>query len=178
MKTDNVQNMRREKFFCMSLGRFAQASTAAALIALVLTGVARADAIEDFVVNGTATNVSGGSLDSCGAGAFCSFSGTMMVDVTIGIITAYEITFPGVAVFDNCCYAQGSFPGVGGWVADSQNSADQFLRLDFRTLPTTASLVGFEGGSITGFDVTEVDVISSIFSTIYSNFTGSITPAP
>ena len=45
--------MRREKFFCLSLSRFAQASTAA-LIALALAGAARADTIEKFFVEGTA----------------------------------------------------------------------------------------------------------------------------
>jgi hypothetical protein len=40
-------------------------ASAVALIALVLVGSARADTIKDFVLSGTAVNVSGGTLDSC-----------------------------------------------------------------------------------------------------------------
>jgi hypothetical protein len=63
------------------LSRFAQVSTTA-LIALVLAGAARADTIKGFVVKGTAENTSGMDLGSCEENSVCSFSGTMMVDVT------------------------------------------------------------------------------------------------
>jgi len=86
--------VRRVMLSCL-----AQASTAA-LVALVLAGAARADTIKDFFVSGTATNVSGGMLGSCAAEATCSFSGTMMVDVTSGILETVHITFPGLLTFD------------------------------------------------------------------------------
>ena len=96
--------MRREKFG-LSLSRFAQLTTAV-LITIVLAGAARADDIQDFVVAGTAQNVSFGSLGSCAELAICSFRGTIMVDVTAGLVTAWNITFPGLAAFDNCCTFQ------------------------------------------------------------------------
>ena len=76
--------------------------------ALVLIGAARADTLKEFVVSGTAENESGGSLGSCAAEATCSVSGTMMVDVTSsaafprGFVTAYDITFPGLAPTKFC----------------------------------------------------------------------------
>ena len=120
-----VRTTKLSLCFRSSLSRFAQASTAA-LIVLVLAGAARADTIKDFFIkNGTATNVSGGNLFGCLDGATCSFSGTMMVDVTSsaafpdGTVTAYDITFPGVAPF-SCCSSQG--PSGSGWFANSNNS--------------------------------------------------------
>jgi len=120
----------------------------AALIALVLAGAARADTIEEFIVSGTARNVSGGLLGNCAAGATCPFSGTMFVDVTAGRVTGYDITFPGLAPFDNCCFDNSAFGNV--WVADSANSNGQVLNLDLNTSHSPASLVDFNGGSLGG----------------------------
>jgi hypothetical protein len=161
----------REKFFYVSLrSRFAQAS-AAALIVLVLAGAARADTIKDFVVSGTAENVSGGMLGTCAAGATCSFSGTMMVDVNVGVgsILAYDITFPGLLAWNDCCMDQG--PGIFPlWLTFSFNSNFELLRLNFTT--TSGSLVGFDGGSIVGENVT------TPIDFLYRNLSGSITPVP
>lgn len=73
--------MRREKFFCLSLSGFAEASMGV-LIALVLAGTAGADTIRDFIDSGTAENLSGVVLGTSAAEAFCSVSGAMMINVT------------------------------------------------------------------------------------------------
>jgi hypothetical protein len=161
----------------LSLSRFAQASTAA-LITLVLVGAARADTIKDFVVSGTARNVTGRSLGSCAAGSTCSFAGTMMVDLTSsaafpdGTVAAYDITFPGLAAFNNCCFDQaGSISFV--WIADSFNNARRVLFLNIHTTHIPASLVGFEGGSIAG-----AVRANPLGHGLYSDLKGSTTPVP
>src|SRR5215469_2770792 len=123
------------------------------LFALVLVGAARADTIKEFFIqDSTASNVSGGTLGSCTFLALCSFSGTMMVDVTAGSITTWDITFPGVPTFDNCCTFQRPFSSLL-WEASSSNNASDRLNLDIRATHTPASLVGFDGGSIVGLHV-------------------------
>jgi len=92
--------MRREKFLCLSLSRFAQASTAA-LIAFVLAGSATADTIKDFVVKGTALNASDMDLGGCDPGETCSFSGTLTVDMTANRVSSWDITFPGFRALAN-----------------------------------------------------------------------------
>src|SRR5262249_44071025 len=140
-------NMRRVMWY-----RFAQASTAA-LIVLVLAGAARADIIKEFVVSGTAKNVSGEQLGSCAPDAFCSFSGTLKVNVTSssahpdGTVTAVDITFPGLEPFDICCDFNGP-DQENLWGADSLNHKREALVFDFTTMHTPASLVGFGGGTI------------------------------
>ena len=112
-------------------------------------------------------------------GATCPFSGTMMVDVTSstmfpkGTITAEGITFPGLPTFDICCTFNGPFGGEV-WRADSSNHPGQTLELDFTTGHTPASLVSFDGGSITG-DSAFGPVFPEFF---YVDFSGSITPVP
>lgn len=162
--------MRRERFFSLSWSRFAQASTAV-LITFVLAGAARADDIQDFIVSGTAQNVSGGMLGTCAAGAFCSFSGKIMVDVTAGLVTAWNITFPGLAAFDNCCTFQAVLSS-NIWTAQGPNGSGEFLSLDFTTTHTPASLVGFNGGSVVGFFVGGPD------EGFYDALGGTITPVP
>jgi len=141
------------------------------LIALVLTGAARADTIKDFVVSGTAQNISGASLGSCAAGATCAFSGTLMIDVTAGLVTAWNITFPGLAAFDDCCISQ-SVLSSNIWVAFAPNGAGEFFSLEFTTTHTPASLVGFNGGSVVGFFVGGPD------RGFYDVLGGTITPVP
>ena len=152
--------MRREKFFCMSSSRLAQASTAA-LIILVLAGAARADTIEDFFIgNGVATNVSGGALGSCAAGASCPFVGTLMIDVTAGLVTAC-----------NCCTFQAVLSS-NIWTAQAPNGGGEFFSLEFTTTHTPASLVGFNGAIVVGFFVGGPD------RGFYDVLGGTITPVP
>src|SRR5215469_13154896 len=164
-----VRTTRDSLCFRSSLSRFTQASTVA-LMALVLVGAARADTIKEFFIqDSTASNVSGGTLGSCTFLELCSFSGTMMVDVTAGSITTWDITFPGVPTFDNCCTFQGPFPSF--WEAISRNNASDRLILDIRATHTPASLVGFDGGSIVGLKVE-----SPTGREVYFILSGSVTP--
>src|SRR5215469_975973 len=166
--------------FRSSLSRFAQASMAA-LIAMVLVGAARAATIKEFDVSGTAINVSGGSSVSCAANDLCSFSGTMMVDVTSNShfsgVEAVDITFPGLPVFDNCCSFQ-----LGRFISDvwetQTPSAVGTLFLDFHTTRIPASLLAFDGGSIVAFSPVNRagSFVSSGAYKIYTVQSGSITP--
>ena len=136
--------MRRKRFLYKSLTRFAQASTAA-LIALVLAGAARADTIEEFFIkDGTAQNVSEGSLGSCGAGATCPFSGKLMV---AGAGVTVRITFPGLDTFADLAFSSPCPPSVGSchgfgsrWIVDLFNN--DFIDVTLATIPTPGSLVG------------------------------------
>jgi hypothetical protein len=154
--------MEQVKFVRLRVSRFAQASVFA-LIAVVPAGSARAAIIKDFDVIGTATNVSGGALGTCAAGATCGFSGTIAVDVTSsaefpnGTVTGANITFPGVV-------RPIRFPGAlnGALQGDvwrviladddllAAGDPNAILALEFTTGRTPASLVGFNGGTITG----------------------------
>jgi hypothetical protein len=150
-------------------------ASATALIALVLAGAARADTIKEFVVSGTAVNVSLVDFVSCVNGATCPFSGTMMVDVTAGFVTASDITFPGLAALNTCCVQHGS-SNNDLWFTDSTDNVAEVLTLEFTTSHTPASLVGFDGGSITG-----LGLVTTLFAnpiTLYTNLSGSITPVP
>jgi hypothetical protein len=55
---------------------------------------------------------------------------------------------------------------------DANNNEGELLSLDFITTPTRRSLVGFEGGEITGLDVFRPFVF------VYDNLSGRITPVP
>jgi hypothetical protein len=157
----------------LSLSRFAQASTAA-LIAFMLAGAARADTIKDFLIeNGMATNVSLGALGSCAEEASCPFVGTLRIDVTAGLVTAYNIIFPGLTAFNNCCISQGPLLSSSNiWVAFGPNGSGEFMSLEFTTTHTPASLVGFNGGSVVGFFVGGPD------RGFYDVLGGTITPVP
>jgi hypothetical protein len=146
----------------------------------VLAGAARADTIEEFFIqDGTALNVSGGSLGSCAAGATCRFSGTMMVDVTSsedfpdGTVTALDISFPGVVPFGDIM----SEPSIGSTWSVISGNGNGPLSLDFTTTKSPASLVGFDGGSITGNSV-EGREPGGPDVTLYVNISGDITPVP
>jgi hypothetical protein len=151
------------------LSRFAQASTAA-LVALVLAGAARADTIKEFVLSGTAFNISEGMLGSCQRFAHCAFSGTMTVDVTNGTLETIHITFPGLSTFDTIDLSEHYFGST--WSFRAQQGSDS-LRLIFSTAHLPASLVGFDGGSIIGSST-----VSGSHGTLYVSVTGSITPVP
>jgi hypothetical protein len=78
----------------------------------------------------------------------------MIVNVTAGRVTALDIIFPGLSAFDILSFqtsCTGSFPC--DWLLDANNNEGELLSLDFITTPTRRSLVGFEGGEITGLDV-------------------------
>jgi hypothetical protein len=139
-------------------------------LGLLASVAARADVITAFDVSGAATNESGGSLDSCAAGATCSFSGTLGVDVTNGTVTAVDITFPGLSAVNTL----ESFGVDSGDVfIFAGNSSGDVMSLDFTTTPTPGSLVGFDGGIIVGSGIE--DVAAQVIQ--YSSFSGSVTPA-
>lgn len=170
--------MRREKFFRLSWKRVAQASTAA-LIALLLAGAARADSIQDFVVSGTAQNDSGKMLGSCASGATCSFSGTMVVDVTAGVLEGLNITLPGLPTLDivhsSGRVAQGPTPS---WtVTASDQVGSETLMLGFLTIPSSGSLMSFDQGNVLGGSVIDVGQDFSSLAYILQPG-GNITPAP
>ena len=170
--------MRREKFFCLSLNHLAQAITAA-LIALVLAGAARADSIREFKVSGNALNESGMTLGSCTAGATCSFSGTLMVDVSAGVLEALDITFPGLPALDivhsSGAVHQGTTPS---WSVTSSDHADsETLILSFLTTPSPGTLVSFEDGNILGGSVVNLGQSFSSLDYIIQPG-GDITPVP
>lgn len=143
--------MRRENFFRLSLSRLAQASTDA-VIELVLAGTARADSIKTFFVkSGMARNVWGMDLDSCTAGAFCSFFGTPSTDITVGSISTIAITFPGLLRLNKKARFSGPKPSTPDWISAANHNASDLL--DFTTTQTPASLLGFDGGSIIGLSV-------------------------
>jgi hypothetical protein len=139
---------------------------AAALGAAVLApAAARADVM--FDVSGTAKNISGESLGSCGNNAICAFSGTLNVDVTAGTATAIDVMFPGLPDFNTVNSVTGTENGV-----QLESSNGVILLLDFTT-STPGSLVGFDGGSIFGFSV-----LAGPFIEAYDNLSGSIAPVP
>ena len=178
--------MRREQSFRLSLSRLAQASTAV-LIAIVLAGAARGDTIKYFAVKGTAENVSGGSLGRCVPSHItftpCDFFGTMLVDVTKGIITEANIRFPGLAAFNECCTLSAPFR-VSEWFAEIENVFGQQLALVFDTGTIGerpgGTLVGFNGGPLGG-EFACVNSGSGCHGTsglFYLHLTGDITPVP
>ena len=113
------------------------------------------------------------ALGSCAAGATSSFSGTLTIDVTIGTLEALNFSFPGLPAFD---MVQFSSPLPGNpeeWVVTALQIPDQ-LSLSFTTTPTPGSLVGFEGGNITGAHIINLQTNRLV----YLNFSGSIAPVP
>lgn len=141
----------------------------AVTLALLTAANASADTISTFDVSGTVFNISGERLGSCINDFFCSFGGTLTVDVTNGTPTAADITFPGLPAFD-------SLNGSGGgeaccWVLDAENSSMDSVSLLFLTFPTPGSLVGFEGGTIRP---ATTQVISGSSNLLYFIVSGSI----
>jgi len=143
-------------------------------LTLLSPALMRADTISTFLVSGTATNISPGNLGSCAERATCDFSGTFQVDTTSGTIetSGLDITLPGLTTFD---VLNRSVVSLGDWVLQALDNSIPFDILDlfFTTEPTTASLVGFTGGSIVNGTVENGQAFQ-----IYEAFTGSITPVP
>ena len=181
-------------FFCLSLSRFTQASTAA-LIALVLAGAARADTIKVFDISGTAVNnpqrTVPTKLGSCDIGATCAFSGTLSVNVTKGEVTAVDITFPGVPTFDITNDPVTGIRTDAGLLLGFRNppsaacplhglfvtNCNMSLLIETRATPN--SLVGFVGGTILARHPATSSPVSCVNSQLtcelYIDVTGSIT---
>ena len=113
-------------------------AVACAGFAVLLPNVAKADSVIAFNVSGTATALAG---QSCASN--CPFSGTLTVDVTTGVATAADITFPGLDVFNTVANQQ----ALGSLFDVVFVNGPQDLALVFTTT-TPGSLVGFEGGTI------------------------------
>ena len=134
---------------------------ALALIVLALTlitGVAKADTITTFDVFGTFSDPSSGT-----------FGGTLVVDVTTGTVSSADITFPGLADLNQLNLSQ-SF--LGGWTLSLSNSTMDSLILDFTTT-NPSSLVGFNGGTITGLVV----ISGTTHHPLFNDLGGTIAPA-
>lgn len=137
--------------------------SALALIVLamtLITGVAKADTITTFDVSGTFTIPSSGT-----------FGGTLTMDVTNGTVSSVGITFPGLADF-NFIVQSHTWSLPPGWLLAVANSTGDALDLTFTTTMPN-SLVGFNGGTITGGDVFYLPTLQTLFG----NFSGTIAPA-
>jgi hypothetical protein len=137
---------------------------------LLSPAITLADTITTFDVSGTATNLSGGTLDSCAAGATCDFSGMFQVDVTTGAVesSGLDITLPGLPAFD-MLGSSIRLPNSLLWQIGAFNSLSDTVDLDFTTAPTPGSLVGFDGGVIFG---------AGDIANFYRITGGTITPVP
>jgi hypothetical protein len=137
---------------------------ALALIVLamtLITGVAKANTITTFDVFGTFTIPYSGT-----------FGGTLTVDVTNGTVSSVDIIFPGLADF-NFVVQSHPWPAPPGWILAVANfPQEDGLNLTFTTTMPN-SLVGFNGGTITGGDVFNLPTLQDLFV----NFSGSIAPA-
>jgi len=88
--------------------------------------------------------------------------------VTSGVITAVDITFPGLSVMDKLV-SQG--PVASDWNLSARASVGvQGIFLSFTTAPTPGSLVGFTSGTITGGVA-----IDALEDTLYTVVGGSVT---
>jgi len=92
--------------------------------------------------------------------------------VTSGTVEALHITFPLLSAFHTVALSGALVDS--DWRVSAPNNMSDDVTLTFTTTPTPGSLVGFEGGTITG---------SSVFIpihrvTLYSNLSGRITPVP
>ena len=67
----------------------------------MLAGGARADSINEAVVSGIGTNILGQLLDICADALVAHFPACVTVDVASGTSKAADVTFPGLAVFNN-----------------------------------------------------------------------------
>jgi hypothetical protein len=130
------------------------------LLAMTLiTGVAKADTITTFDVLGTFTIPYSGT-----------FGGTLTVDVTNGTVSSVDIIFPGLADF-NFLVQSHPWPLPPGWYLAVGNGTMDALDLTFTTTMPN-SLVGFNGGTITGGVVFDLQT----FQDLFVNFSGTIAP--
>jgi hypothetical protein len=140
--------------------------SALALIILALaliTGVAKADTITTFNVSGTCSPFA--------PFTGTTFSGTLTIDVTIGTVTAIDVSFLGFSPFNTISGSNAI--AAGGWDVHSQDAAADLLSLNFTTGHTPSSLVGFTGGDIIANISNVVDV--STLRLAYLVDSGSIT---
>ena len=103
----------------------------------LITGVAKADTITTFDVFGNFARPYSGT-----------FGGTLTVDVTNGTVSSVDIIFPGLADFTRIVQSD-PWPAPPGWILAVGNSSVEGLNLTFTTTMPN-SLVGFNGGTITG----------------------------
>jgi hypothetical protein len=138
------------------------AALALTILAMTLIiGIAKADTITTFDVSGIFTMPSSGT-----------FGGTLTVDVTNGTVSSVDITFPGLADF-NFVVQSHPWPSPPGWILAVANfPQEDALDLTFTTTMPN-SLVGFNGGTITGGDVFDLQTLQTLFV----GFSGTIAPA-
>ena len=133
----------------------------AVMIVAVGAPNAQADTVTTFDVSGTVEPAVSFLTGT-------TFSGTLTIDVTSGAITAVDITFPGLPIFDRLVF-QG--PDGSDWDVSARTSIGVVgLFLSFTTAPTPGSLVGFTGGTITGREV-----IDALEDPLYNVTGGSVT---
>jgi len=138
------------------------AALALIILAMTLiTGVAKANTITTFDVFGTFARPYSGT-----------FGGTVTVDVTNGTVSSVDIIFPGLADF-NFIVQSDPWPAPPGWILGVANGSVDLDALDL-TFTTTMpnSLVGFNGGTITGGVVFSLQT----FQDLFGNFSGTIAP--
>ena len=137
------------------------AALALIILAMTLiTGVAKGNTITTFDVFGTFTTPYSGT-----------FGGTLTVDVTNGTVSSVHLIFPGLADF-NFIVQSNPWPAPPGWILAVGNSTLDALDLTFTTTMPN-SLLGFNGGTITGGDVFDLQT----FQTLFVHFSGTIAPA-
>ena len=141
----------------------------AAIILATSAAYAHDDTITTFNVSGTAKNLTSGNLGTCTSGSTCAFSGTLGVDVTSGAVNGLDITFPGLSAFDSFTHSIAT--AGSGWDLTMWNNGNtgDHSAIQFNTTPTSGSLVGFNGGIITGNSV-----ISPSAASLYEILGGTI----
>lgn len=153
-------------------------SVATFLAAAVLATCApysHADTITQFIVSGTAFNISPMDPDLCPSGGTpCKFSGTLDVDVTAGKVKSADINFPYLLPFD-IVESSGAGPPPDWELLVGDGPSGETLDMIFTTASTPSSLVGFDGSSL----IVGGTAGGTIGDPYYTDLTGSITvPEP
>jgi hypothetical protein len=86
-------------------------------------------------------------------------------------VSSVDVIFPGLADF-NFIVQSDPWPAPPGWILGVGNSTLDALELTFTTTMPN-SLVGFNGGTITGGDLFDLQT----FQTLFGGFSGSIAQA-
>ena len=136
-------------------------------ILLALTAVAALSVVypakaDMFKVSGTCT--------PSGTFTGTTFSGTLTIDVTTGMVTGIDVSFQGLSAFNVIFDSHAA--GTSDWEVIAANIHIDGLFLEFTTGHTPGSLVGLTGGSIVGNDVQ-----LTVGGTAYTITGGSLTPA-
>jgi hypothetical protein len=147
----------------------------AAAVLVTCAPYSHADTITQFIVSGTAFNISPMAPYLCPSGGTpCKFSGTLDVDVTAGKITSADINFPFLLPFD-IVDSSGAAPPSDWELLVGDGPSGEILDMIFTTASTPSSLVGFDGGSL----IVEGTAGGTIGDPYYTDLTGSITvPEP